>query len=84
MEMIDLFVQRGMERADAQVVIMRMAKYKQFFLNIMMMEELCLPVPGPCILPVDTIAHAPCTLHLHLSHIVAAHYRTSASGTYAA
>lgn len=46
MEMIDLFVQRGMERADAQVVIMRMAKYKQFFLNIMMMEELCLPVPA--------------------------------------
>ena len=30
---------------DATVVVTRMAKYKNFFLNIMMTEELCLPVP---------------------------------------
>ena len=44
-EMIDLFEKRGMSREDAEVVIMRMAKYKEFFLNLMMTEELSLPVP---------------------------------------
>ena len=46
-EMIDLFEQRGMSREDAEVVITRMAKYKQFFINLMMTEELSLPVPSP-------------------------------------
>lgn len=45
MEMIELFESRGMTRDDATVVVTRMAKYKTFFLNIMMTEELCLPVP---------------------------------------
>jgi DNA damage-binding protein 1 len=44
MEMIDLFEQRGMAREDAEVVITRMAKYKEFFINLMMTEELSLPV----------------------------------------
>jgi len=46
LEMIDLYEQRGMSREDAEVVIMRMAKYKTFFVNVMMTEELSLPVPG--------------------------------------
>ena len=45
MEMIELYESRGMSREDATVVVTRMAKYKNFFLNIMMTEELCLPVP---------------------------------------
>jgi len=44
-EMIALFESRGMSHADAKEVITRMAKYKTFFLNIMMTEELALPVP---------------------------------------
>ena len=47
MEMIELYESRGMSREDATVVVTRMAKSKQFFLNIMMTEELCLPVPEP-------------------------------------
>merc|ERR1712070_1206618 len=34
-----------MSREDATIVVTKMAKYKSFFLNIMMTEELCLPVP---------------------------------------
>jgi len=43
--MIALFESRGMSHTDAVEVITRMAKYKTFFLNIMMTEELALPVP---------------------------------------
>jgi len=46
LEMIELFHQRGMSREDAEVVITRMAKYKDFFVNIMMTEELALPLPA--------------------------------------
>ncbi len=45
-EMVELFHQRGMSIDDAQVVVERMAKYKDFFINIMMTEELQLPVPS--------------------------------------
>jgi len=45
-EMIELFVARGMTREDAQFVIERMAKYKDFFVDLMMTEELSLPVPS--------------------------------------
>ena len=45
-EMVELFVKRGMSREDAAVVIERMAKYKEFFVDIMMTEELSLPVPS--------------------------------------
>merc|ERR1712146_863337 len=45
MEMIQLFESRGMSREDSTVGVTRMAKYKTFFLNIMMTDELCLPVP---------------------------------------
>ena len=44
LEMITLFEGRGMAREDAEVVVNRMAKYKTFFLNLMMTEELALPV----------------------------------------
>lgn len=46
LEMIQLYEDRGMSREDAEVVITRMAKYKDFFVNVMMTEELSLPVPG--------------------------------------
>jgi len=45
-EMVELFVARGMSKEDAVVVIERMAKYKDFFVDIMMTEELSLPVPS--------------------------------------
>lgn len=45
-EMIELFVARGMSREDAELVIQRMAKYKDFFVDLMMTEELALPVPS--------------------------------------
>ena len=43
-EMIELFKSRGMSHDDATEVIKRMAKYKTFFVNLMMTEELALPV----------------------------------------
>ena len=46
-EMVELFEQRGMGHDDAVEVIKRMSKYKEFFVNIMMTEELSLPVPDP-------------------------------------
>ena len=43
-EIIELFKSRGMSHDDATEVIKRMAKYKTFFVNLMMTEELALPV----------------------------------------
>eukprot|EP00308_Calcidiscus_leptoporus_P001776 CAMPEP_0119379928 /NCGR_PEP_ID=MMETSP1334-20130426/54740_1 /TAXON_ID=127549 /ORGANISM="Calcidiscus leptoporus, Strain RCC1130" /LENGTH=298 /DNA_ID=CAMNT_0007399581 /DNA_START=27 /DNA_END=923 /DNA_ORIENTATION=+ len=45
-EMIELFEQRGMSQKDAELVITTMAKYKAFFVNVMMREELSLPLPS--------------------------------------
>jgi len=44
-EMIDIYEERGMNRADAKVVVETMAKYEQFFVDVMMKEELELQVP---------------------------------------
>jgi len=44
-EMIDIYEERGMSREDATVVIKTMSKYKDFFVDIMMTEELALMVP---------------------------------------
>jgi len=44
-EMVDLYTERGMERRDAELVIKVMAKYEDFFVNIMMTEELGMQVP---------------------------------------
>jgi len=44
-EMIDIYEEKGMTREDAKAVITTMAKYKDFFVNIMMAEELELNVP---------------------------------------
>mmetsp|Transcript_11651 Transcript_11651/g.24563 ORF Transcript_11651/g.24563 Transcript_11651/m.24563 type:complete len:279 (-) Transcript_11651:2657-3493(-) len=44
-EMIDIYVDRGMKHEDAKLVIETMAKYKDFFVDIMMTEELNLQVP---------------------------------------
>ena len=35
-EMIDIYQERGMNRDDAEIVVKKMAKYKDFFVNIMM------------------------------------------------
>lgn len=44
-EMIDIYEKRGMDRADATLVINTMSKYKDFFIDVMMAEELALQVP---------------------------------------
>lgn len=44
-EMIDIYTRRGMDRGDATKVIEIMSKYKDFFVDIMMAEELALQVP---------------------------------------
>jgi DNA damage-binding protein 1 len=44
-EMIDIYVERGMTREDATNVIETMAKYTDFFVDVMMSEELALRVP---------------------------------------
>eukprot|EP00591_Stephanopyxis_turris_P011029 CAMPEP_0195514446 /NCGR_PEP_ID=MMETSP0794_2-20130614/5827_1 /TAXON_ID=515487 /ORGANISM="Stephanopyxis turris, Strain CCMP 815" /LENGTH=286 /DNA_ID=CAMNT_0040642695 /DNA_START=106 /DNA_END=966 /DNA_ORIENTATION=- len=44
-EMVDIYEERGMTRQDAEQVIQTMAKYKEFFVDVMMMEELHLQVP---------------------------------------
>jgi DNA damage-binding protein 1 len=44
-EMIELYVQRGMDEADAEIVINKMAKYRDFFIDVMMVEELGLQEP---------------------------------------
>jgi VIT1/CCC1 family predicted Fe2+/Mn2+ transporter len=46
-EMTELFEQRGLPRDKAETVIKTMAKYKEFFIDIMMIEELALKVPSP-------------------------------------
>ncbi|CAM9432065.1 unnamed protein product [Ascophyllum nodosum] len=45
LEMVQIFEERGMSREDAQDVITTMAKYDDFFVNLMMNEELGLQVP---------------------------------------
>ena len=44
-EMVELYVKRGMTQADAESVIEVMSKYKNFFLDVMMVEELGLMPP---------------------------------------
>lgn len=44
-EMIDIYEGRGLSREDATSVITTMAKYKDFFVDVMMAEELALRVP---------------------------------------
>ncbi|KAL3817228.1 hypothetical protein ACHAXA_009515 [Cyclostephanos tholiformis] len=44
-EMIDIYESRGMSREDATTVIETMAKYTEFFVDVMMSEELSLRVP---------------------------------------
>jgi vacuolar iron transporter family protein len=44
-EMVELYMMKGMNREDAETVITTMAKYKDFFVNVMMTQELQLQVP---------------------------------------
>ena len=38
-EMVDIYESRGMERADAQLVIATMSKYKDFFIDVMWSKD---------------------------------------------
>jgi VIT1/CCC1 family predicted Fe2+/Mn2+ transporter len=44
-EMIVLFNQRGMGLADAEIVVKKMAEYEDFFIDLMVTEELGLSLP---------------------------------------
>lgn len=44
-EMIDIYVAKGMSKEDASLVITTMSKYKDFFVDVMMQQELELQVP---------------------------------------
>lgn len=44
-EMIDIYSARGMTREDSKTVVNIMSKYKNFFVDVMMAEELQLTVP---------------------------------------
>jgi hypothetical protein len=43
--MIDIFQAKGMSRADAEVVVHKMAEYENFFVSLMMTEEKGLVIP---------------------------------------
>lgn len=45
-EMIELYEEKGLPREKARIVVSTMAKYKNFFIDIMMCEELQLKVPS--------------------------------------
>jgi len=45
--MIEIYEERGMNKEDATIVVETMSKYKQFFVDVMMKEELELQVPEP-------------------------------------
>lgn len=45
MEMINIFEDRGMSRADAELVVRKMSEYDSFFINMMITEELGLQLP---------------------------------------
>jgi DNA damage-binding protein 1 len=44
-EMIDIYISKGMSPEDSKLVIETMAKYDDFFVDIMMQQELELQVP---------------------------------------
>ena len=44
-EMIDIYTSNGMSPEDAKLCIETMAKYDDFFVDVMMMQELELQVP---------------------------------------
>ena len=46
-EMIELYEEKGIEPKDAEVLVRVMAKYEDFFLDVMMLEEFGMQVPDP-------------------------------------
>lgn len=44
-EMVILFHQRGMGKEDAELVVRKMAEYEDFFIDLMVTEELGLSLP---------------------------------------
>jgi len=47
MEMVQIYEEKGMSRQDAEVVVRTMAKYEEFFVDRMMVDELEMMVPDP-------------------------------------
>jgi DNA damage-binding protein 1 len=43
-EMIEIYEEKGLTNADAKLIVETMAKYKEFFVDVMMMHELELQV----------------------------------------
>lgn len=43
--MIELYTQKGISREDAELMVLTMSKYKPFFVDVMMKEELGLLAP---------------------------------------
>lgn len=43
--MIDIYIEKGLSKEDATLVITTMAKYKEFFVDLMVQQELDLQVP---------------------------------------
>jgi hypothetical protein len=54
-EMVELYIKRGMTETDAENVIEIMSKYKNFFLDVMMVEELGLMPPDEDDSPVGRV-----------------------------
>ena len=46
--MVEIYMNRGMSKEDATLVIETMAKYKDFFVDTMMQQELELQVSDCC------------------------------------
>ena len=44
-EMVDIYINKGLTPEDARIVIETMAKYDDFFVDVMMQQELELQVP---------------------------------------
>jgi VIT1/CCC1 family predicted Fe2+/Mn2+ transporter len=45
-EMVELYVEKGMGAEDAKAVVSMMSKYENFFVDLMMAQELGLPLPA--------------------------------------
>ena len=46
-EMVELYEHKGLSRQDAEIVVRTMAKYEDFFVDRMVMDELEMMVPDP-------------------------------------
>lgn len=57
LQMIDIYVAKGMSKEDATLVITTMSKYKDFFVDVMMQQELELQVRLCCFVASESTVH---------------------------